>query len=800
MGRFPRYAVTGLAVWAMLVSAAVSQQRGMHIGYIYPAGGQQGTTFEAVIAGQFLAGVDRVFVSGSGVEAKLRELVRPMTGKELNDLRIQLDELMARRAVARKDFRALENFLSFRNAKSLKVDPAARDKEIEALKQKYAGATWTAEDERRLAEIRQKIARAVRRPANPAISELVIAEITIAPNAPLGLREIRVGNPSTLSNPLVFHVGPLPEFSEPASKTITEQRSTVARTAVLRAPSEAEPEMQITVPAVVNGQILPGDVDRYRFAARKGQRLVIAASARQLIAYLADAVPGWFQATLAVYNAKGVELAYADDYRFSPDPVVFFEVPADGQYVVEIKDAIYRGREDFVYRITIGELPWITSIFPLGGPAGQDTAVELRGWNLPLRTLTVNNRDRAPGIYPLMVGEPPRQSNAVPFAVDTLPECLENEPNDSAERAQRLTLPIIVNGRSDSPGDVDVFAFEGRAGSTLVAEVMARRLDSPMDSILRLTDASGKELATNDDYEDKGAGLVTHHADSYLSVTLPSDGVYHLVLRDAQGKGGTAYGYRLRLGPPRPDFALRVVPASLNLRAGVATPVTVYALRRDGFSGEITVTLKDAPADFRLGGNVIPAGQDQVRMTLTAYGPPESQPFTLQLEGRATIDGREVVHPVVPAEDMMQAFAYHHLVPAQELKVVVTGRAAPKVGGIRLLSKTPLRIPAGGTASAEIALPYTAMLSRVRLELSDPPEGISIKSVSESRNGATIVFACDAQKAKPGTKGNLIVVASARRPTSGPKTKAKPGARGGMLATLPAIPYVVVAPAKENPK
>lgn len=800
MGRFPRYAVTGLAVWAMLVSAAVSQQRGMHIGYIYPAGGQQGTTFEAVIAGQFLAGVDRVFVSGSGVEAKLRELVRPMTGKELNDLRIQLDELMARRAVARKDFRALENFLSFRNAKSIKVDPAARDKEIEALKQKYAGATWTAEDEKRLAEIRQKIARAVRRPANPAISELVIAEITIAPNAPLGLREIRVGNPSTLSNPLVFHVGPLPEFSEPASKTITEQRSTVARTAILRAPTEAEPEMQITVPAVVNGQILPGDVDRYRFAARKGQRLVIAASARQLIPYLADAVPGWFQATLAVYNAKGVELAYADDYRFSPDPVVFFEVPADGQYVVEIKDAIYRGREDFVYRITIGELPWITSIFPLGGPAGQDTTVELRGWNLPLRTLTVNNRNRAPGIYPLMVGDSPRQSNAVPFAVDTLPECLENEPNDSAERAQRLTLPIIVNGRSDSPGDVDVFAFEGRAGSTLVAEVMARRLDSPMDSILRLTDASGKELATNDDYEDKGAGLVTHHADSYLSVTLPSDGVYRVVLRDAQGKGGTAYGYRLRLGPPRPDFALRVVPASLNLRAGVATPVTVYALRRDGFSGEITVTLKDAPADFRLGGNVIPAGQDQVRMTLTAYGPPESQPCTLQLEGRATIDGREVVHPVVPAEDMMQAFAYHHLVPAQELKVVVTGRAAPKVGGIRLLSKTPLRIPAGGTASAEIALPYTAVLSRVRLELSDPPEGISIKSVSESRNGATIVFACDAQKAKPGTKGNLIVVASARRPTSGPKTKAKPGARGGMLATLPAIPYVIVAPAKENPK
>ena len=39
--------------------------------------------------------------------------------------------------------------------------------------------------------------------------------------------------------------------------------------------------------------------------------------------------------------------------------------------MIEINDAIYRGREDFVYRITIGELPFVTSIFPLGGPAGR---------------------------------------------------------------------------------------------------------------------------------------------------------------------------------------------------------------------------------------------------------------------------------------------------------------------------------------------------------------------------------------------------------------------------------------------
>ncbi|MFK9339967.1 hypothetical protein ACJEKK_25535, partial [Escherichia coli] len=87
-----------------------------------------------------------------------------------------------------------------------------------------------------------------------------------------------------------------------------------------------------------------------------------------------------FQATLALCDAKGNELAYDDDFRFDPDPVLYFEVPADGQYVIEIKDALYRGRDDFVYRIAMGESPFVTGIFPLGGRAGEQTAAELTGW------------------------------------------------------------------------------------------------------------------------------------------------------------------------------------------------------------------------------------------------------------------------------------------------------------------------------------------------------------------------------------------------------------------------------------
>ena len=192
-----------------------------------------------------------------------------------------------------------------------------------------------------------------------------------------GERELRLATPTGLSNPLVFCVGQLPEFSKPPGKAPNpDAGSFQGQTATdSRQPAVANAEMRITLPAVVNGQIMPGE----RWTAigsrpARGQRLVVAASARELIPYLPDAVPGWFQATLALYDAKGKELAYADDYRFHPDPVLYYEIPEDGEYVLEIRDSIYRGREDFVYRITVGELPFVTSIFPLGGPAGAPDA------------------------------------------------------------------------------------------------------------------------------------------------------------------------------------------------------------------------------------------------------------------------------------------------------------------------------------------------------------------------------------------------------------------------------------------
>jgi len=58
---------------------------------------------------------------------------------------------------------------------------------------------------------------------------------------------------------------------------------------------------------------------------------VLSVEARSLLPFIADAVPGWFDPQLTVYDAAGKQVAFADDHRTRPDPVLFFCPPADGR-------------------------------------------------------------------------------------------------------------------------------------------------------------------------------------------------------------------------------------------------------------------------------------------------------------------------------------------------------------------------------------------------------------------------------------------------------------------------------------
>ena len=71
-----RFAILGLAI---LVAAASSvRAQSQYIGYVYPAGGQQGTTFPIRLGGQGLVHASDVVVSGEGVSVRLVDYYRVM--------------------------------------------------------------------------------------------------------------------------------------------------------------------------------------------------------------------------------------------------------------------------------------------------------------------------------------------------------------------------------------------------------------------------------------------------------------------------------------------------------------------------------------------------------------------------------------------------------------------------------------------------------------------------------------------------------------------------------------------------
>jgi hypothetical protein len=733
---------------------ALPQERNPYIGYVFPAGGRQGTTFEAKIGGQFIRGIQNVFVTGAGVTATITRYEGPngpLTRQQQQELRRRVQEIVQ----ARLPNRAARSAVQKTDTQPPRVIPLPDLPDLQHLELLNG---------RQLRKIVEKYANPDKR-TKPPIAETAFLQVSIDGGATPGDREIRLLTAAGLSNALVFQVGQLPEASDRDADDAAEA-----------------PTAPLNLPIALNGQIMPGEVDRFRLAARKGQHLVLQLEARHLIPYIADAVPGWFQGLISLHDPAGNEIAFADHYRSDQDPVLFCDIPSDGVYTLDVRDSIYRGREDFVYRCTVGEEPFITQIFPLGGRLAAPTTVSAIGWNLPFDKVTL---DTKPG------GEPLRDSawlckledsNRLPYAVDDLPEAAEVEPNDTIKQPQKVTLPVIINGRISKPGDVDVFRFDAKAGDQVVAEVNARRLGSPLDSLLRLMDSSGKVLAWNDDTEDKSMGLLTHSADSYISFKIPAAGTYFVQLSDAQHHGGEEYAYRLRLSPPRPDFALRVTPSTINEGNGRPAILTAYAFRKDGFDGDIDLALKGAPDGFLLSGGRIPAGRDKVRLTLTA--PPQriDDPVALQMEGHAQVDGVTVTHEAFPADNMMQAFAYMHLVPKRVFIVDVMGAGRKAPGAT--VDGAPIRVPAGGSAPVKLLIPaLPASLKNVQLEIDDPPAGLTLSDAASAPGVVTFILKAKPDAPKVGYADNLIL-----------EIFSDVGGNRASLGILPAVSFQIVKP------
>ncbi|MEX2260577.1 MAG: PPC domain-containing protein [Bryobacteraceae bacterium] len=166
--------------------------------------------------------------------------------------------------------------------------------------------------------------------------------------------------------------------------------------------------------------------------------------------------------------------------------------------------------------------------------------------NSVLPFLVSLRKDAAPGLYPIRVTGPEGISNVLLFSVGDLPEVEEveaenfKERNDTAGQAQKIGVPATVNGTLTA-ADVDSYLFTAKAGQKLVFEVEARRAGSAIDPAIQIFEASGKELARNND----ARGL---DVDCRLEVTFPKTGEYRVQVYDAKYSEQTPNFYRLKIG------------------------------------------------------------------------------------------------------------------------------------------------------------------------------------------------------------------------------------------------------------
>lgn len=694
-----------------------------YLGYAYPSGGQVGETFTVLLGGRYLNKPQKVLVSGEGVSVEVVKhypALQKLNGERMKKVRLR----MAQRE-SELTGKPVPKFIAQKFEEMSEAEKKRADLPANSLFDRIEDM-----DTEELKHLKDIVAEYNQRQFSGQIAEQVALKVTIAKGAPLGVRELRLVANAGLSNPISFQVSRLKELTEVEPNDGTS--------------SYSETSMIERFPAVMNGQVAPGDVDRFKFRANRGERMTFDLMARRLIPYVADAVPGWFQATLALYDGEGTRLAYVDDTYGDPDPSLDFKFENDGIYILEVRDAIYRGSDNFVYRLFMSE-HWLSENF--------------------IRHPDVDYSDR------------------------DLPFIDEREPNNIAENADKVELPRVVVGRIGGKGDIDQFAFDGKAGEVVTAEVEARYFDSPMDSLLRLIGPDGEMLAINDDFVEKrehlhmGPGLMTHYADSYLTYELPKKGRYRISVEDVQRNGGEDYKYRLRLSHPIPNFEVRVSPSSLNVGSTGCADFRVYVNRLDGFVGPIELVLVDQPEGMRLSHAIVPAGENEVCATLIWTGAKRFDVSTFELQASGVSGERMITRPVVPADNSMQAFLWRHLLPAQEHQVMMAaGYQSLSVAKGNPESAVQLH----SKKKAVFRIPLTREVKNSRkfvFRLKESPDGVEL--VNTTIKGTTIEFEfkCSDALSKDHLAGNMIVEVLDQSRTWAAKTRP--------IGVLPAIPFII---------
>lgn len=422
---------------------------------------------------------------------------------------------------------------------------------------------------------------------NGTKADQVVYRVTLPAETSLQVGAIRVASGGGVSNLRLVMVDDLPSVNDNgANKTI-------------------ETAQELTLPIAVDGACEPESFDFYKFTAHAGQRISVEVFARRL-GFPLDPV-------IRLLDSNGKELAYSDDEGgTSADSRFVHQFDADGTYYIEIRDIRYQGGGGHRYRMRVGDFPLVSVPLPLAARKGTVAKLEPVG---PAVARAARVDAAVPGDAPgkslpvTFKNQDGQGSSFVSLVASDTNEFIEFEPNDAAEQASPLALPGAINGRFAMAKDRDFYQFEAAAGQRWLFLGQTRRLGSPADLFLRLYKADGALLAEVDD---------TGPEEGILNHTFAEAGTYRLMVEDLHRRGGSDLAYRIEAIPYQPGFRLTLEADKFDVPRGGVFVAKVLSQRFD-YNGPITLALENADG-FTLANNVIPEGQNEVVISVTAPG------------------------------------------------------------------------------------------------------------------------------------------------------------------------------------
>lgn len=423
------------------------------------------------------------------------------------------------------------------------------------------------------------------------------ARLRISKDCALGEHQLRVRTASGISDLRTFFVGALPSLEEAEPN------------------NDLDKAQKVAMNSTIQGVITEEDVDSFVVHAKRGDRISAEVEAMRLGRSL-------FDPHLAIYDGKGALLGKADDTALLlQDAFLCIVAPKDGPYTIQLRETSYGGNGQFAYRLHIGNFPRPTAVYPAGGQAGERLAVRFLGdplGEIPQTIKLPGNVREKFGAFAEAGGLMSPSANWM--RVSSFPNALESSGNQSAEGATAIaSLPIALNGIISIPGQTDWFRFKAKKGQALELNVFARRLRSPLDSVLEVHDDDGNVLASNDD----AAG-----PDSALKFSPSTDGDYLVVVKDQLNHGGPDYVYRVEITTTQPSLSLSIPQVARNdsqTRQYIVVPrgnrfATLISARRNDVNGDLNLGIEDLPTGVKLVADAMSEKVSAMPMVFEAAG------------------------------------------------------------------------------------------------------------------------------------------------------------------------------------